>query len=243
MTVVRHASRASADLSWCVASRASGDGGGAQALGRDAAVPHRRRARHRGARDAAPARSARRQDRRPRQPATSPRRKSLVSRDCAIDSFAGPTGPPSSPAPAGPRGSRPIWSRKASTIPMPGRSSSRGAPLAERVAAEGDEAGARARHRRADRSPRTGRPSSRATCRRRRRAHANAHRPNTSSSVTTSPARGPLRRLRRVRGARARAGRRRLLERLEPHPANPRRSRFRGIERRRLRARHVGARA
>ena len=126
------------------AAGAGRDGGGARGR-RDPAVPHRRRARDRGARLRHGA--AFRASTRSSAPATAtsppPRRSSRA--DCAIDFYAGPDRDRrSSPAPAGPTGSPPISSRRPSTIPTRARSSSPGAarsPIASPTAVAARSAG------------------------------------------------------------------------------------------------------
>ena len=108
------------------APRAGRDGGGARGR-RHAAVPRRRRARDRRAGVRHRDDSARRQDRRPgnRYVAAA---KALVSADCAIDFYAGPTEIVivAGRAAGRRRGSPPTSSRRPNTIPTRGRSSSPG---------------------------------------------------------------------------------------------------------------------
>ena len=108
------------------AAGAGGDGRGARGR-RDAAVPHRRRARDRGARLRHGARAARRQDRRTGQPLR--RRREGHASPPTARSISTPGRPRSSSSPAAdaPTGSPPISSRRPSTIRTRAPSSSRGA--------------------------------------------------------------------------------------------------------------------
>ena len=189
----------------------------------------------------APPRSPRRQDRRARATGTSPRPRRRVAGDCAIDFYAGPT---EIVIVAGSRAARMdrrrsrragrARSRRARDLHHlePAVRRARGARVARQAAGRDVVQRSLAAHGAIDRH--RARPT-------KRWRWPTASRPSTGRRSRVARAAAGRRR-RSVRRPVHGAGRRRLRDRLESRAADLRRGAFsRRLERRRLRARHVGA--